>query len=231
MYILNMMPIRKEPLITGEYYHVFNKTYQYEPFIDQQLSKRAQLSLWYANYPHDISISKYLHASKELQQNCQDKMSKFHSKNTILAYVFMSNHFHILLRQDEDNGISKYVADFQNTITQYFNTKHDNQGPIFHQQFKAVRINTGEQLLHVSRYIHLNPHTANITKNCEELQEYEFSSLGIYAQKYLPPHKIVNTDILLSYFNNNPSKYLEFVNDNAANQRSRYYLSKQYIDT
>ncbi len=223
------MPTRKETLVNGCYYHVFNKTYLHEPFLDGYLSKRAHISLWYANYPRKISISNYLRSSKEIQQQHLKMIEKYPPKITLLAYVFMPNHFHLLVRQNENDGLSKYVSDFQNTITQYFNKKHKCFGPLFQRQFKAVQITTQEHLLHVSRYIHLNTNTAYITRGEEELINYPFSSLGIYLGKIENEHHNIDTSIIINNFQD-PDDYLKFVLDNAAHQKTLHALYKQYLD-
>jgi putative transposase len=72
---------------------------------------------------------------------------------TVIAYCLMPNHFHLVLRQNEDGGISQYLADFQNSYTKYFDLKHRRSGAIFNRQFKAVLIESENQLLHLTRYI------------------------------------------------------------------------------
>ncbi len=223
------MPIRKEPLINGYYYHIFNKTYIHQPFLDERLCQRGLLSLWYGNYPHSISLSSYLHSSKEVQQRHLDIINREIPKITLLSHVFMPNHFHLLVRQNLDYGIPKFVSDFENTLTQYFNKKHSCSGPIFQTQFKAVRIKSKEHLLHVSRYIHLNPNTACITHNTNKLVNYPSSSLGIYTGNFENMHNNLNTSIILSSFHK-PEDYLQFVLDNAEHQKTLHGLYKQYID-
>lgn len=75
----------------------------------------------------------------------------------IISYCLMPNHFHLLVKQVIDHGIVKCLNNFSNSYTRYFNIRHDRVGPLFQGRFKAVRIETDEQLLQVSRYIHLNP--------------------------------------------------------------------------
>ena len=74
----------------------------------------------------------------------------------IICYCLMPNHLHLLLRQLMDGGISKFMSNFANSYTRYFNTKSKRKGPVFEGKFKAKRIETDEQLLHLSRHIHLN---------------------------------------------------------------------------
>ena len=79
-----------------------------------------------------------------------------------------------------EGGISKFISKVSNSFTKYFNVKNDRVGPLFQGAFKAVRIESDEQLIHVSRYIHLNPLVGNIVTN---LKKFEWSSYPIYISE------------------------------------------------
>ena len=100
------------------------------------------------------------------------------------AYCLMPNHFHILLQQLQDNGISTFVRKLLNSYTRYFNTKNERIGPLFQGQFKAVRVESDEQLLHLTRYIHLNPLVGYVVK---DLRNFEWSSYLDYIKNKLSP--------------------------------------------
>ena len=110
----------------------------------------------------------------------------------------MPNHFHFLLKQQKERGISKFLSDFTNSYTRYFNARHKRLGPLFEGVFKAVRIEKGEQLMHVSRYIHLNPVASLIVKE-EELSNYAWSSLPEYLNEHLDT-EICDKEIILNSF-------------------------------
>ena len=128
----------------------------------------------------------------------------------------MPNHFHFLLQQLVDGGISKLLSNFQNSYTRYFNTRHRRDGALFLDQFKAVRIETDEQLIHVNRYIHLNPYTSYVVKTLKDLEEYEWSSLSEYNKE---SKDFVKLDPILKFFRN-VEKYRKFVFDQADYQRT-----------
>lgn len=133
---------------------------------------------------------------------------------SIIGFCLMPNHFHLLLRQETDGAISKYLSNFQNSYTRYFNISNERDGSLFMDQFKAVRIESEAQLVHVSRYIHLNPHTAFLTKTEKELELYPWSSF----REYLNGGVIVESEIVLGLFAGRES-YRKFVFDNADYQR------------
>ena len=93
----------------------------------------------------------------------------------------MPNHFHFLLKQIAENGISIFVSKFTNSYTKYYNTKRSRTGPMFQGVFKSVYVESDEQLIHLSRYIHLNPVASVIIKDAE-LLSYPWSSLRDYLR-------------------------------------------------
>src|SRR5258706_6962168 len=165
------MPYRKEPLANGEYYHIYNRGVAKMPtFLDKRDFQRFTQTLVY--YVSPEGKPKFSAAITET----------FFQKPTlpiidIIAYCFMPNHFHLLLKQNTTNGISEFMRKIGNSYTKYFNTKHKRVGPIFQGQFKAIHIDSDEQLLHLSRYIHLNPLVGFVTK---VLDDYECSSFAEY---------------------------------------------------
>lgn len=101
----------------------------------------------------------------------------------IYSFSLMPNHFHLLLEQVKEEGISKFVSNFQLAYARYFNIRNKRDGSLFQSMFKAVRIETDEQLLHVSRYIHLNPLTSYILRLPTELEIYPWNSFTAYIGK------------------------------------------------
>jgi putative transposase len=74
----------------------------------------------------------------------------------VLAFAFMPNHVHLLVRQIKDKGISQFMQKFGGGYANYFNKKHDCRGHLFNQ-FRAIHIKSNEQLKNVFVYIHTNP--------------------------------------------------------------------------
>ena len=133
----------------------------------------------------------------------------------IVAYCLMPNHFHLLVKQNVNLGITKFLGDFQNSYVKFFNLRNDRVGPLFQGRFKAVNIISDEQLLHVSRYIHLNPSSSNIVR-IDRLTNYKWSSLPEYLNKL--NFNFCQKETILNNFKN-IDKYKEFVFDNAEYQQ------------
>jgi len=212
------MPYRKVPLVNGEIYHVFNKGIASEnTFTSMNEYDRAKITLkFYQLYPIFTKLSAYLKLDEDKREEIL-KISVATRIVSILAYVFMPNHFHFLIRQESEGGISRFMSNFQNSYTRYFNTKHKRVGSLFLNQFKAVRIETDEQLYHVSRYIHLNPYSSEVVKTFEDLKRYEWSSLPEYLG--LSKESICDKKPILGHFGN-VERYKKFVFDQADYQRS-----------
>ncbi len=211
------MPGRKIPLITGETYHVFNRGIDRRPtFTNKRELDRAQKTISFYNFfEPPVSLSKFLRLETKKQNEILDALAQNKKLVEIFCYCLMPNHFHLLVRQERDKGIAKFLSNLQNSYTRYFNVKHSRDGSLFLDQFKAVRIETDEQLLHVSRYIHLNPHTGFVVKTLDELENYPWSSFPDYLQNN---DQVVDTEFILGLFKN-AKQYKEYVFDQADYQR------------
>jgi len=180
------MPGRGIILATENIYHVLNRGIASQPvFLDKRDYKRAlEAMLFYQNIRPPLKYSMFLLQSRERREVILKNLRQ--RRNfwvEILAFCFMPNHFHILVRQSTNSGTSRFLSNFTNSYTRYFNTRHKRKGPLFQGKFKAVRIETDEQLLHVSRYIHLNPYSSYLVGNFDQLIDYPFSSLSEYLKE------------------------------------------------
>lgn len=74
----------------------------------------------------------------------------------IIAYNILPNHFHFILREIKEGGISDYIKRLTGGYTWYFNHKNKRNGSLFQGPFKAKHIDSNEYLLHCSVYVNLN---------------------------------------------------------------------------
>ncbi len=119
----------------------------------------------------------------------------------------MPNHFHLLVKQLEESGISNLIRKTIDSYTRYFNTKYERVGPLFQGPFKAVWVESTDQLVHLSRYIHLNPIVGDLV---DDLKEYKWSSYLNYI--HLTKNELCNTEEILQLFPQTNS-YKQFVLD------------------
>jgi putative transposase len=221
------MPGRKTPLITDSIYHIFNRGVASMPiFLDERHYWRClDTLLYYQEESPKIRFS-YFSRQQFLDKDKKPNKPKQHLVK-IISYCFMPNHFHLLLEQSVDNGISNFMSKFANSYTRYFNTKNKRIGPIFQGKFKSVLVETESQLLHLSRYIHLNPYSAGLAENINQLDKYQYSSLPEYL--HLTNTNYCQKDIVLSYFKQKNS-YRNFVYDHADHQRNLQNIKKVMLD-
>lgn len=213
----------------GEYYHIFNRGVEKRPiFTEKRDYARAESTITYYRYSHPpVKFSKYLHTSKDQKPELHKSLLKSPKDVIVLAYCLMPNHFHFLLRQESDNGISRFVSKFSNSYTKYFNTKHTRVGPLFQGTFKAVLVESEEQLIHLSRYIHINPFASSLVKK-ESLTTYPWSSF----HEYLNPtaQNLTDQTIILSLFRSTVN-YLEFCQNHLAYAEELERIKHLAIDT
>lgn len=137
----------------------------------------------------------------------------------IIAFCLMPNHFHLVLRQLKDNGISKFMQKLGTGYTMYFNTKNNRTGALFQGRFKAVSVDRDNYFLYLINYIHLNPieliepewkekKILNGEKAKDFLENYRWSSyLDCIGIKNFP--SVINKTIIMEYFKTAES-YSEF---------------------
>lgn len=79
-------------------------------------------------------------------------------------------------------AISTFTKNLLTSYSKYFNTKYQRTGSVFENRFKSVLIETEKQLIHLVRYIHLNPYSSGIVRDTKELLDYPWSSLKEYLE-------------------------------------------------
>lgn len=212
-----MATVRKVILATGELYHLYNRGVEKRPIFTRTRDyERAKEMIWYYRYRRPrLRYSHYKELSPEAKSVYVPTLTAQPLKVAVLCYSFMPNHFHFLLRQEEERGITEFFSAFCNSYAKYFNTKYKRVGPLFQGEFKAVRIEDNEQLLHVSRYIHLNPSTAFLVEP-ESLSSYPWTSFPEYVAG---SESVCDTTLVLSQFSK-AKEYESFVLDQAGYQRS-----------
>lgn len=140
----------------------------------------------------------------------------------VVAYCLMPTHVHLILRQISDDGISKYMGRVLNGYSRYFNTKHGRIGPLWSGRFKNVLVLKDEQLVHLTRYVHLNPTSAGLIKNPDD---WNYSSYHEYVEE--SESSICNFKDVI---NVDPQSYRKFVNDRKGYQRDLSVIKSQMID-
>ncbi len=136
----------------------------------------------------------------------------------IHGYCLMTNHYHLLLETPHAN-LSQILHLLNGSYTTYFNVKRKRAGHLFQGRFKAILVEADQYALELSRYMHLNPVRAGMTK---EPATYQWSSYLAYIGKIPEPAWLTCRFIrgLLCQSSEAANRYREFVED---------LLGKEYV--
>ena len=179
--------MRKIKITQGEYYHVFNRgNNKQDIFLDDRDWIRFLFLVLYFQSPVSVynlsrPVSYFVrHSVFNIDNQIVEKIIA-NQYLELACFAFMPNHFHLIVYEKKEKGISQYMQRVLNAYTKYFNAKYKKTGHLFQGPFKAVHIESNEQLLHLSAYIHRNLREIRNWKNREHL--YIFSSYQDYFKE------------------------------------------------
>ncbi len=223
---------REQPLVTGKIYHIFNKSIAgFKIFNSGSHYVRIMTAVrYYQLEKPPLKYTRFINLSQKEKDKINKKLfNRIANSNKnrlirIIAYCIMPTHIHLILEQLKDKGISVYMSHLLNSYTRYFNTRHKRKGPLWQGRFKNVLVETDEQLLHLTRYLHLNPVTVYLAKKPEQ---WKASSYNEYLSNTAGEQRITQYDDLLDI---NPKSYSEFVNDRISYQRELKKIKELIIE-
>jgi len=211
----------RKPIVTGEVYHVFNRSIS--EFVifnnDSEYSRMKDVIQFYQLEKH---ATKFSQAGTKTLKSLSVKSLNAEKLAEIICYSPMPTHLHFVLKQLKDGGVSRFMNNILNSYTRYFNIKHNRKGPLWESRFKKVLVKTDEQLLHLTRYIHLNPVTAYLVNKPEE---WKWSSYQDYIFK--KERSIYRYDDVLDI---KPDSYKIFVEDRISYQRELAKIKRLVFD-
>lgn len=220
--------MRKIDFANNEYYHVYNRGVdKRKVFLDKSDYIRFLHNLYeFNNQKRAPEYSRIVKHNVRNVWSLTPHIEKEKSRKKlveIICFCLMPNHYHLILEQLVDDGISKFMHKLGTGYTNAFNLKRKRSGALFQGSFKAVLIENENYLTHLSRYIHLNPvelkesnwkdigiknwKTAN-----QFLENYRWSSYLDYIGKKNFP-SITSRKLILDIFNNDEKEYKKFVQE------------------
>lgn len=178
------------------FYHVYNRGVEKRRIFQDEEDYAVYLNLfkrYLSNHPvFDRSGREYEHLKDRIE---------------LLCFCLMPNHYHLIIYVHDETAMTRLLQGVNTSYTAYFNKKYKRVGPLFQDRYKASNIFSDSYLLHISRYIHLNP---------ENWQKWPYSSLSFYLgnkkAEWLSPERI------LELFEGDD--YQAFVSDYEANKRA-----------
>lgn len=115
-----------------------------------------------------------------------------HGVVELVSFCLMPNHFHLLLYQNEVDGITRLMRSVATGYSVYFNKRHKRVGTLFQGRYKASHVNSAAYWDHISRYIHLNPLDVG-----EDYKTYPYSSygnfIGLVSTEWLKPGMVLDS--------------------------------------
>lgn len=231
---------RIKQYVDDGYYHIYNRGVERRTIFSDAQDYSVFLS-YLKNYliPKDIkqltkvltdpstSPKKRLEVQNELHRN------NFHDEIQLIAYCLMPNHYHLLLRSVHQRSIERFMKSLMTRYTRYFNKKYGRVGPLFQGVYKAVLIETDEQLMYVTRYIHRNPIPSKTNKKLTsaELQKILINKISSYAA-YVEgvSQEWLKSNIVLQWFSQTgTNSYKAFVEGDDYDQESRTIQAVSYL--
>ncbi len=148
---------RKINFAKGEYYHIYSRGVEKRKiFLNMKDYERFTALLYIMNQNAPFRMDNFLDKKKNNLKNIF-KEDKEKDLVSILSYCLMPNHFHIVLFEHTEGGISKFMSKLLTAYSMYFNTKYERSGPLFTHPFRSEHIGNEPQFMYIYSYVHLNP--------------------------------------------------------------------------
>ncbi|QQG37942.1 MAG: transposase [Candidatus Kaiserbacteria bacterium] len=196
--------LRKRPLEVGEIYHIFNRgAHKQRLFTAEADFSRFSALLHMVNNSKPVVLRELL-GSKKHRGQVSGIFSEPVDKALVevLAYSLMPNHFHLVVKQKVDHGISNFMKKLGGGYSMYFNTKYGHSGVMYQGPFKSSHIDSDPYFKWIFAYVHLNPLSisdpdwqekgiADIEKSKGHLRDYAYSSYHDYYVAERPERAIL----------------------------------------
>ena len=224
------MPSRRPQFVNNEFYHIFNRGVE-KRTIFHQISDyfRFIFCLYELNDKNLVKMRDRIRerrARRERKNTGRTRViqRKRESLVEIIAFCLMPNHYHLVLRQLVNRGISLFMKKLGDSYVGYFNEKYDRKGmgSLFQGRFQAVYIRNEDQFRYLICYIFTNP-VELLERNWKEaglkdpqkalkfLEEYRWSSyLDCIGKENFP--SVTKREFLMEIFGS-PANVKENVKD------------------
>src|SRR3989338_7244034 len=190
-----------------EFYHVYNRGVDKRIIFDEEIDKKRFLKLLYL-----CNGSKMVNL-RELPKGETFGLDMGGKIVNVCAYCLMDNHFHLLLQERIEGGISKFMQKLVTAYVMYYNEKNKRTGTLFEGPFSARHVDEDTYLRHLLSYIHLNPVDMiesgwkenginDLEKAKNYLEQYQYSSFKEFSkqEKARPESAIINKSAMPEYF-------------------------------
>ena len=215
-----MVRAKDMSITPGEYYHLYVRgAVKQNIFLyTRDYVRIIFLLLYFQSSVQVRNISRYVtyftkHGVFKLTNDKKEKLLKNRCVE-LVSFTIMPNHLHLTVRELTEGGIPQYMKKVLGGYAKYFNVKYKKTGHVFQGAYNAVHIESNEQMIYVSAYIHRNPREIKGWENKEHL--YPWSSF----QDYIKENRwgeFLSPNIVLEQFKN-PLEYKKNVETSVAKE-------------
>lgn len=165
--------LRKDPFITGEYYHIYNRGIDKRVIFKSKGDYERFIMLLYLANSNEIFRLDDILSKRHKTFNEVLLLDKGKSIASIGAWCLMPNHFHILIKQEVDGGITRFMRKLSVGYSMFFNIKYHRQGALFGGLFKSKLVGVDDNYMRqLFAYIHLNPLELEFINWEKEINKY-----------------------------------------------------------
>lgn len=217
---------RLKTYVENGYYHLYNRGVDKRIIFQDQQDCAVFLRILKQYLSPKEELESFLSPGIRLDRLIRTNM---YGEIELLSFSLMPNHFHLLIKQVKSSGITTFMKRVSTSYAMYFNKKWRRVGHLFQERYKGILVSDDNYLLHLSRYIHLNPSKIIRGKiNFEDFTSYPYY-LGLKKANWLKP------DFILTYFNNirignYNGSYRKFVEDYREGFTSEAILGDLVLD-
>lgn len=201
--------MRKTPFVNGEYYHIYNRGVdKRNTFEDQEDFDRFFQSMKEFNVIEPVGSIHEL-TFKKKNPKLGGSTSKSGRLVDFISYCINPNHYHFILSQTVEGGVSEFMKRLSGGYTYYFNNKKKRSGALFQGRFKSIHINSNEYLLHLSAYVNLNNRVHQLGGSTSKLVKTSWDEYVNTKKVRHTPVTFCNKRVVLGQFST-PYEYRSF---------------------
>ncbi len=179
--------LRKDPFVTGEYYHLYNRGIDKRIIFKSKNDYERFMMLLYISNSNSEKSLRLDNLINHSHKNFDEIMvlDKGEPLVSIGAWCLMTNHFHLIVRQEMDGGITKFMKKLGTGYSMFFNIKYQRKRALFGGLFKSKLIgNDDNYMRQLFAYIHLNPLDIKFSGWEDRIKDSVSNDMKIFLNSY-----------------------------------------------
>lgn len=195
------------PIEVNDFVHVYNRGTEKRDIFESDVDRQR-----FVDYLDILNDSDVLSPSRCGIQRKQTDRRTDEPLVSLVAYCLMPNHYHLVLQERNEGGLSRFMQRLGVAYTNYFNETRERTGVLFQGKYKARVVMDEQYLLTLIHYVHMNPigllgasRTVSAVRMCKMLTGYQWSSLQYFV--YGGNCKMLQGASVFGVLNENPNEY------------------------